>query len=179
MLLERPDGLELIVPAKRNFFMMVFLLAWLTGWAFGEVTTIGELLSGNILSGNTKGALTFLLFWLVGWTLGGGCAVLVFLWMLAGRERIALQPCLLAIRREIFGLGLTRDYDLAHVRNVRVSAGAFDPFSWTTGARFWGIGGGLVAFDYGAKTVRVAASIDEPEAAQIVRELKGRHAFAE
>jgi hypothetical protein len=59
MLLERPDGLELIVPAKRNFFMMVFLLAWVTGWAFGEVTTISEPQSGNILSGNTKGALPF------------------------------------------------------------------------------------------------------------------------
>jgi hypothetical protein len=44
---------------------------------------------------------------------------------------------------------------------------------------FWGIGGGLIAFDYGAKTFRFGASVDESEARDIVSELKAIHAFSE
>ena len=40
----------------------------------------------------------------------------------------------------------------------------------------WGTGG-LLAFDYGAKTVRFAASIEEAEASQIVSDLKALHTF--
>ena len=168
---ERPDGLELIVPAKRNVFVVIFLLAWLGGWTFGELSALGKLLSG------AEGAMGFLFFWLVMWTIGGGFAAFTVLWMLGGHEHIILRPRILAIRREAFGLGFTREYDLAHARNLRVSVASYDPFAWGASARFWGFGGGPVAFDYGAKTVRLAAAVDEPEAAQIVRELKARHAF--
>jgi hypothetical protein len=140
--------------------------------AFGEVSVLRELFSG-------AGARTpFLLFWIVGWTLGGGFAAFAWLWMLAGRERVLLRLRTLAIRREVFGLGWTREYDLAHVRNMRASSGSYDPFGWGAGARVWGLSGSVV-FDYGAKSVRFAASVDEPEAVQIVRNLKTRHAFPE
>jgi hypothetical protein len=39
----------------------------------------------------------------------------------------------------------------------------------------WGTGGSFVAFDYGAKTVRFAASIEEAEASQIVSDLEALH----
>ena len=41
-----------------------------------------------------------------------------------------------------------------------------------------GIGGGLIAFDYGAKTFRFGAGVEEAEAQGIVTRLKSRHAFA-
>src|SRR5262245_24462670 len=170
-LVERPDRLELIVPAKRNFFVLMFLPAWLAMWAFALVNVVRELFSGS------KGPVPFLLFWLVGWTVGGGFALFVFLWMLAGRERISLQPRVLAVRRDLFGFGVTREYDLAQIRNVRVSAVPYDPSNWATMGRFWGLGGGPVAFDYGARTIRLAAAVEEPEATQIVSELKRRHTF--
>lgn len=170
---EGPEGLEVVVPAKRNVFGMLFLLAWLGAWAFGEVGALNQLAYG------AHGVKPFMLFWLAGWTIGGGFAAFAWLWMLAGRERILLRPRTLAIRHEVFGVGRTREYDLAHVRNLRVSPAAYDPYGWGAGARSWGLGGGPVAFDYGAKTVRLVASVEEPEAAQIVRELNARHAFAE
>ena len=112
------------MPAKRNVFVMLFLLAWLGGWAAGEVGALKGLLSG------TDGAKPFLLVWLAGWTFAGGFAALTWLWMLAGRERILLRPRTLAVRREVFGVGRTREYDLAHVRNLRVSTGGYDPYGW-------------------------------------------------
>src|SRR5882762_1075811 len=87
---DGPEGLEVVVPAKRNLFVMLFLLAWLGGWAFGEVSALRELISGA-----AGGPKAFMAFWLVGWTIGGGLAVFAWLWMLAGRERILLRPGIL------------------------------------------------------------------------------------
>ena len=35
-----PEGLEIIIPAGRNLFAVVFLGVWLVGWLVGEVTAI-------------------------------------------------------------------------------------------------------------------------------------------
>jgi hypothetical protein len=43
--------------------------------------------------------------------------------------------------------------------------------------QFWGIGGGPVTFDYGARTFRFGASVDEAEARDIVNQLKAQHSF--
>ena len=95
------------------------------------------------------------------------------------RTFVILRPRSLVIGREVFGLGRTREYDLTEVKNFRVAAAAKGLFAWTASARFWGLGGGPIAFDYGSKTVRVAAAVNEPEAIQIVNELKARRSFGE
>jgi hypothetical protein len=83
----------------------------------------------------------------------------------------------LAIRRELFRLGWSREYELAHVRNLRVAPVGWNPYDWSTAMQFWGFGGGLIAFDYGSKTVRVGTSVEEAEARQIVDELRTQHSF--
>ena len=55
----------------------------------------------------------------------------------------------------------------------------WNPFDWSGGMRVWGMGGGVIAFDYGARTVRLGSSLDEAEALLIVRELKAAHRFPE
>lgn len=167
---ESSGGLEVMVPAKRNIFLMLFLTAWLVGWLMGEIAAGRDLFLGS--QGGPKG---FLVFWLVCWTVGGGFAIYVWSWMLAGKERIVLRADALSVRRELFGLGRTNEYDFAHVSNLRVAPVISDP--WSSGMRFWGAGSGLVAFDYGAKTFRFGGALDEAEAAQIVKELATRHAF--
>lgn len=166
------DGLEVVIPANRNAFILLFLSAWLVGWAFGEVSAAQE-----VLSGRAGGASLFLVAWLAMWTVGGGWAIYTWLWMAAGKEIVSLRPGELCLKRDTFGLGRTHEYDLAQVKELRVSPQVADPFGWSGGMRFWGLGGGLVAFDYGAKTFRFGGSVDEAEASQIVAELKARHAF--
>ena len=170
---ERPEGIEVRVPAARNMFGMLLLGGWLAAWASGSVGASTAWLS---LHDAPKAVL---LCWLLAWTLAGGFAAYTCLWMLAGRERIVLRPQSLVIGREVFGLGRTREYDLTQVKNFRVAAAARGLFAWTASARFWGLGGGPIAFDYGTKTVRVAAAVNEPEAIQIVNELKARRSFGE
>jgi len=51
----------------------------------------------------------------------------------------------LTIRRDVLALGWTKEYDLAHVSNLRVAPGTWNPYDWTGAMQFWGISGGPVA----------------------------------
>jgi hypothetical protein len=166
-------GLELVIPAKRNvfsIFLIVFLAAWLGGWFIGEASALRELFHFEGREPNF-----FLMFWLLGWTAGGVFALYALLWLAVGREVVSLRSGSLTIKRAVLGVGLTREYDLAHIKDLRVSPQPANQFGWNMSP--WGMGGGLVAFDYGAKTVRFAASVEESEASQIVSDLKALHTF--
>jgi hypothetical protein len=153
------DGLEISIPAKRNVFLFLFLSAWLAGWASGEFSAARQLLS------TASHALDlFLAAWLVAWTLGGGFALYTWYWMLAGRELVLLRADALVSRRQLWGLGRSNEYDLQHVKNLRVAPMSWSSHDWTATMQFWGIGGGPMAFDYGSQTVRLAAGLDEAEA---------------
>jgi hypothetical protein len=122
--------------------------------------------------------LPFAAVWLVAWTLGGGFALYVFWWSLKGRERILLTSSRLSIRRELFGAGRMREYDAAHIRDVRVSPTPSGPIGFRGGLEYWGIGGGVIAFDYGATTVRFGAGLEEGEAKSVVAQVKSRGLYA-
>jgi hypothetical protein len=162
---DGPEGLSIVIPVRRQFFPLVFLPLWLVGWAVGAVSATRDLLSGQDRS-------LFLVVWLAAWMLGGAFAVLSWLWILAGRERVTAGLGTFVHRYELFGLARTREFDVSQMRNMRV---AHEPVNaWTGGnMRALGWGGGTVAFDYGAKTVRFAP-VDEAEASIIVNHLAKR-----
>lgn len=162
------DGLRAIIPARRNLFIMLFLFVWLGGWGVGEVNASRELLSAKATT-----STAFLSFWLVVWTIGGAFAFTTILWQIAGREVITVNPSTLSYRVEIFGLGRTRSYRAIDVRSLRATEYSMNPANnqsaWyppLTGSR-----NGLVAFDYGARTIRLAPSLEEAEAKLLVRSL--------
>jgi hypothetical protein len=115
------------------------------------------------------------MFWLMGWAAGGVFAVYALPWLAMAKEIVSLRSGSITIKRTILGVGPTREYDLAHIKNLRVSPESADPFGWRMS--FLGMGGGLIALDYGAKTVRFAASVEEAEASQIVSDLEALHTF--
>ena len=169
---QTPEGLLISIPSRRNIFLVLFLCLWLVGWGFGEIAACRELFDPQK---NT--ADLFLAVWLTGWTLGGGAALYILSWMLAGREVVALRPDALVNRRILWGFDRAREYDLPQVKNLRVAPLVWNPSDWNGALQFWGIGGGPIAFDYGAKTIRIASGIDEAEARLIVNELKSRYPF--
>ena len=65
-----PQGIELIIPSKKNYFLIMFLAFWLVVWVFGEVTAIGTLLT---LEG--KAPKLFMIAWLGACTVGGAFAM--------------------------------------------------------------------------------------------------------
>ena len=74
------DGADTLIAVPHGngglmrYFMGLFLLAWLGGWALGWSSAALSLSSGAARGGPNA----FLAFWLVAWTLGG---VMVMLWL--------------------------------------------------------------------------------------------------
>jgi len=166
-----PKGLEIIIPSRKNIFLILFLAAWLVGWAVGEVSVPTQFIKGV----KDTGALIFLSAWLVAWTIGGGFAIYAWLWNVAGKERIIINNLHLTIKRDLFGRGREKEYDMTHISNLRVSAQPFNPFNFSASLQFWGIGGGVLAFDYGSRTYRFGSGVDEAEANQIINTIKERY----
>lgn len=68
-----------------RYLVVLFLLAWLGGWAIGEYSVATQILNGQIDP--------FLIFWLIGWTVGGIFAMcsVYFLARPAKPEKIILD----------------------------------------------------------------------------------------
>jgi hypothetical protein len=166
--LEQADGIAIRIPTRRNLFILVFLSLWLCGWAVGEVSApIAFFASAR----KNPGTDAFLLIWLCGWTVGGAFAICVWLWQFKGCEIITVSPVGLGIRHEVIGFGLTRSYELSEIRDLRIAPPVFNPFDFRSRMSIWGIGGGTIAFDYGYKTFRFAAGVDEAEARIIFQKI--------
>lgn len=170
---ESSRGLQIVIPARRRWFVAAFLGVWLCGWATGEVMVPTTFFAHNA---HADGNL-FLAIWFVAWTIGGGFALYIFFWSLVGHERILLTPSTLSIKRELFGMGRVREYELAHIRDLRVSPSSYNPFDFRSSLQFWGIGGGVIAFDHGAATVRFGTALEESEAKTIVERVRSRAAL--
>lgn len=170
---ENPRGLEVVIPARRNGFITLFLGFWLCGWAIGEVVVPAAFFARDV----DVGAKFFVAVWLAAWTVGGGFVLYVFFWSLVGRERVLLTSSTLSIERELFGMGRLREYELRHISDLRTAPSTYNPFDFRSGLQFWGLGGGVIAFDYGAATVRFGAALEEGEAKTIVERLRSRASF--
>lgn len=169
-----PGGIELWIPSRRNFFVAVFILIWLCFWFFGAVSAGNQLLHPHPLKDGTAGAPdSFLIVWLTMWMCGGVFAIAMALWNLAGRERVIVQNDRFSIRREAFGIGYGKHYEMSAVKDVRVVESAVNSGYFGMRSRDpFGIMGGPLAFDYGAKTVYFGAGIDAAEAKYLLSRLR-------
>jgi len=170
---DNPSGIQISIPAKRNVFIVLFMSYWLVGWAVGEVMVPSVFLRKEM----PPSMMIFTLAWLGAWTVGGGFAIYMLLWMIFGREIVSLGSRSLGLKRDVLGFGRLKEYDVSHIHNLRVSSGSWNPFDFTSALQFWGIGGGMIAFDYGSKTCRFGTSLEEAEANQLVQQLKSRVNF--
>jgi hypothetical protein len=139
---------------------------------FGEVNAAREILRHDVPWFGSA----FMLVWITMWTIGGGVALWTWLWFTTGRERIRLRPDALVVRREVLGLGRAREFEITRVRHLRVVPLTPDPWNAAMRNR-WGVGGGPIAFDYGAKTYAFGSGVDDAEARDLVARLMARHAF--
>ena len=180
---EKSDGLTINIPSKRRWFLVVFLSFWLCGWAVGEVFVAGLLLYGLFVgdglwqeAGNAVsiGLLIFMLAWLGGWTVGGLFAMYAWLWNIAGRQIVTVGVDGIRIENAVPMWRRGKEYRLTDVRSLRVAPEQLTMWTFRQGMRFWGIGGGPLAFDYGAKTVRFGPGTDEAEAEMILAAIARR-----
>ncbi len=158
------ETLRITIPLPKRRYAILSL-------GVGLVFTVGFLLlTSRPLFGSSYNGEPWLPYALLGmFVLVSIYAIAVLLWLLFGVEVIKVDRDGIKTRRQLFGLGRTHDYDGDHIRRLRAA-----PIVYATTYRsnftseYLGLAGGQIAFDYGAKTVRFGASLDEAEARAIV-----------
>jgi hypothetical protein len=151
----------------RRFATLIFLVAWMGGWAFGEFTVLTQLLS--------RGGNLFLLFWLIAWTVGGFfCAVTIARLARPARpERLTLDQ-------------LNLSYEPGTDRMIWKEESARNPWEMLKPKKACTVAkkdiGEIridrvgerqrLSFDYGAKRVEVGQYLEEPEREWLLQVLK-------
>lgn len=161
-------GLEIVIPARRRWFTLLFLAFWLLFWTFGGITAVMQLFAPD----TPIGVDLFMLVWLCGWAAGEAVVATIILWMLRGQEVVTVTPHALLVRREVFGLGPTHEFDVAHISDIRASPVPFGALSSTGPLALLRQGIGTIAFDYGAKTYRFGISMEEAEARLLIKRIE-------
>lgn len=172
------DALEITIPVHRRWYLILFLSVWLIFWTAAELGVGGAMLAGSVgvftgsIDAADLGGGLFMLIWLTFWTAGGALAIYALVWQIKGREKVTVNGEGLIIRYEIGHWGRSKTYLKKHLLNLRVSPESLTCNNMRSGLRFWGIGGGVIAFDYGAKTIRLGSSVEEAEGSMILAEIQ-------
>jgi hypothetical protein len=164
------DAIDISIPIKKDWGKINFLTLWMLGWAWGEVFVARLLLSGDELHGERN----FVTLWLILWTAGGIATAVKWLWNVAGIERVRFRSDAALIRREVFGVGFSREYDASRVGKLWLT----DDFQKAPAARRPADRrGGKISFDYVETTVQFGIRLDRGEAARIILKIQKRFAF--
>jgi len=79
---DTPQWLRIVMPCRRSWFVILFLVFWLCGWAVAEVIVANQLLNGDA---PPEGEF-FMLTWFGVWTVSGLLAIYALLWQVMGKE---------------------------------------------------------------------------------------------
>ncbi len=157
------NQLTITIPSHKQWVQLPFLIFWLMGWTFGELAALNDIFQHGFNGGGL-----FLFVWITFWTMGGVMALLTVLWILFGREIIVVDGRQsFTHRREILGLGWSKTYDPTRIQDLRTAPPSLPRSRQWPGWQNYGV----IAFDYGAKTIRIGNSLEEAEAKQIIRTL--------
>lgn len=173
-------GFRITIPSLRKWPMILFLMVWLCGWAFGEFA-VGSQLFAWVITGVAPrgGGGFFLVIWITLWTFAGFYTCSVLGWNLAGREAIVLGDEAITLTRQVGWLRRSRWVDLAGVRNLRYAPDLYRrsgnqipmPSPWN--------GCGVVAFDHGSTTYRFGDQLPEIEARRLIATIQERFKIPE
>ncbi|MCO5946233.1 hypothetical protein [Mucilaginibacter flavidus] len=171
-IIENFDGIEIIVPAKRNTFVIIFFSIWLCIWTVSEFSTLNTFIIGRNSSRDI-----FSIVWLCGWTLGGLIAFRALFWTITGKEIIKVGQGALTINKRGALLYKAKSYDLREAKNFRAwqEYAPRGPFGNTGSNNAFNIANnGTIRFDYGMQTIKFADGLDEAEANFILQKLRDK-----
>lgn len=175
LITDTSKDLRIVIPCGRSLFVICFLGFWICCWAVAEIMVPAQFLNSDAPSES----MSLMVAWLAVWTVGGVVAIYAWLWQVMGKEMVIVHGQTFTTRRDIGGFGFDKEYNLVQLRNLRTEPVVFSPLNASAALQLWGIGGGVIAFDYGARTYRLGAGIDEAEANQAVTAIKKRYRIPE
>ena len=167
--IDLPDDKDLlrrVLPFRRSWIAIVLLAIMDLIFIIPLVTTIQQAAKewskfDSLI--DLVGAL-FLSAWLLGWSIGPLLMTGILVLLLFGREVLKARPGTVEI---FFGLplvGVTLQYDVAKMRNLRIEHPPKKSGKSWRGSHF--------AFDYGANTIAVGSAIGSDEVAELASSIQ-------
>jgi hypothetical protein len=169
------NGVEITVPAKKNWPLIIFFSFWLCGWLVGMIL-VPIFSFGNANNSAPDG---FMILWLCGWTFGGIFAISTWWWYITGKEIITISQGVLTIVKK-GSVAKTKSYDLNEAKNFRAYEDFADDFGFGVGRRRgltapWNVASeGTIKFDYGMETVRFGDKLYQAEGEYILQKLRDK-----
>ena len=153
---EYAQGIEIVIPPRRNKFVSGFLALWLLAWVYGEVVIIDKLLN------QSEGVPdAFILFYLTAWAFGGLLAILLWLWNNKGQEIIRVADNELIRIRDFVWFSRSRHFQLRHIRNMRLDEIDLSLPELNRGSEFWGLSEGRWLLITGEESVNLHSESTE------------------
>jgi hypothetical protein len=109
----RSGNYTIIIPSKKNWFVLISGTAWLGGWYWG----FKNALTG--FGGEEGGFDTFMTFWLLGWSIGGIAIIGLLLWGYFGKETLEFSRNQVKLQKTVFGIGIKKKLERREVKNFR------------------------------------------------------------
>lgn len=131
------------------------------------LTTVISIIFNGITNGEF---LLFIAIWVFIFIPLGSFFAFGFFWNIFGKERIIFKQNSLLVKRKILGIGSQKEYLISELKNLRI-ANQRPYFSFKYFLEILGYSGGVLAFDYGMKTVKFANSIEEAEGNHLIKEI--------
>jgi hypothetical protein len=162
-----PGGYEFVIPAKKNWFALLFLTVWLIFWTIGGVAAMWALASDRE---------PFVAIWLVLWAFGWIFAAGQIGYMLSGAEFIRFVRGDLEIGFRVPLFHRTRRYRGSEISRLAASEGQSPLGAWMRGMSYgpflniWQQPG-VFRFNHGARTIYAGAALDLAEGEIIVADL--------
>lgn len=166
-IISKINGLEIVIPSKKNWFSNIFMIFWLCGWIMGEGFALNEV----IFNFNGFSKDYFVLFWLCGWTAAGIFAIRQLIWGIFGEEILTFEIGKLTIDRYCLLFSKCKTFDLKEVKNLRLHQNDYDISDDSFKFSRFQNEGSRIKFDYGMETIKLASGIDEAEARYILNKI--------
>ena len=163
---EEPDRLQITIPAKRYWFLVFSLGLWLGGHTVGYINGFRRVGLGYITDLDIQGLLVVLgldLFVLYG--------LYLWFWNMGGKELIIITSEAFFVRREIYGIGITKKFDLNKISDLRPATRDFTLISWK-----WGMGE-CIHFSHGSKTYGFGKGLEQAEVHYLIQTITKRYDF--
>jgi hypothetical protein len=158
---------RIVIPATRNWFILLFIPVWLTFWTIAGIAAVA-----GVISGQDRG---FLIIWLVFWVIGWLFAASWLGWNVSGKETLAIEGNALIRGWRLLGFGRQKRYDLARVTDIATGTPPF-PYSVmkVSYPPFFPMTFGPLKWNYGASTIYAAGGLSEAEAGLIANILRSK-----
>ena len=170
---REPGGLRISVPVKSERFRTLLNFVWLVVWAVGEITIVVFLFGGRLLPVPLPVAGLFL----AAFSIAGGVVLWRWLWSIGGREVFLVARDGLRVRREIWGLGHSRNFEFEKIRSLRAGRLKYRVIYPSWGRMFIGHDESEIVIDCEGRRYAYGKGLEEIEAGNLVDLLEEEMGF--